>query len=105
MTKVEVMYQGENIIKVSAVGHANFAPNGTDIVCAGISTLLQTAVLAIKSMVKVDIVDTMKDGKLILNVPIDTEAQIVIKAILIGLKDIESDYPKNIIIKEIKDVY
>ena len=105
MTKIEIKYQVDNVEEIVAKGHSNFAPFGTDIVCAGISTLLQTAVLSIKTMFNYDIAEILKEGLIVLKLPSDAQVQIVIKAILIGLKDIATDYPKNINIKEIKDVY
>ncbi|MED1919470.1 ribosomal-processing cysteine protease Prp [Bacillus thuringiensis] len=37
-------------MKIEAVGHANYAEHGKDIVCAGISTIMQTALLGIQAI-------------------------------------------------------
>ncbi len=102
MTDIQVFYKGDNIVQLKAVGHTDYAPLGEDIVCAGISTLIQTAILAVNKMYSIDITQCLEDGKIELKIPEQTEIQIIIKAILYGLKDIESGYPQNIKIKEIR---
>ena len=42
------MRNGE--MEIYAVGHANFAPLGQDIVCAAVSTIMQTAVLGLEAI-------------------------------------------------------
>ena len=102
MTNIDIYYNGDNIVGLKAVGHTNYAPEGEDIVCAGISTLVQTAVLAIQKMYNINLIQSIDDGFIELKIPTNENVQIIIKAIIYGLKDIESGYPKNIKIKEIK---
>lgn len=105
MTKIEVILgQDKTIKKIIVKGHANYAECGRDIVCAGISTLLMTGALASKELLKIDILKEIQDGKLILEVPdnvVDDRLQTILQTVVIGLRDIESGYPKNICIKEI----
>lgn len=42
------MKSGDMEIKVK--GHAGYAPHGQDIVCAGVSAILQTAVLGLEAL-------------------------------------------------------
>ena len=105
MTKIEIFFEKDDIVKFTAKGHSNYASLGEDIVCAGISTLIQTAILALKKMFNQDIVEILKEGNVELNIPKQREAQLILQTIIIGLRDIESEYPKNIRIKEIRDVY
>lgn len=105
MTKVEIeLGQDKSIRKISVHGHANYEESGSDIVCAGISTLLMTGALAVREIVGKDIMKECKDGKLVLEVPtdsVDDKMQVILQTVIIGLRDIESGYPKNIKIKEI----
>ncbi len=105
MTTIEIVYNGDSIVQIKANGHTDYAPSGKDIVCAGISTLLQTAVLAVKKMYDIDILSKVSDGNIELNIPKNKEVQIIINSMIYGLRDIESGYPKNLQIKEIRDVY
>ena len=52
MTKILVSYQNGNIKSVDCKNHAGYADYGKDIVCAGISSITQTAVLGIKYIAK-----------------------------------------------------
>lgn len=105
MTKVEIyLGQDKTINKIAVRGHANYAESGSDIVCAGISTLLMTGALASRELLKIDILKEFSDGKLVLQVPedvVDDKLQVILQTVVIGLRDIESGYPKNISIKEI----
>lgn len=105
MTKIEIIYEKDRVVRLAAKGHANYSNIGEDIVCAGISSLLQTFVLSAKEMYAVDVVKILKEGNLEFSIPDDDNIQTILQAIIIGLKDIESGYPKNLKIKEIRDVY
>lgn len=49
MVKITVdMKSGKMLI--DADGHANYAPNGQDIVCSAVSAILQTAVLGLQGI-------------------------------------------------------
>ncbi len=105
MTKVEIeLGQDKSIKKITVHGHANYAESGSDIVCAGISTLLMTGALAARKIIGTDIMKECKDGRLVLEVPtdnVDDKLQVILQIVIIGLRDIESGYPKNIKRKEI----
>ncbi len=105
MTRVEVrLGQGKLIKKITVKGHAGYAEYGNDIVCAGISTLLMTGALAVRELIGIEILEECCDGKLVLEVPtdiVDDRLQVILQTVVIGLRDIESGYPKNIEIKEI----
>ncbi|MFE1631061.1 ribosomal-processing cysteine protease Prp [Brevibacillus reuszeri] len=49
MIKIKVLLDNGEM-KIEAVGHANYAEHGKDIVCAGISTIMQTALLGIQAI-------------------------------------------------------
>lgn len=47
MTRIEVDL-ASGLVVIKAEGHANYAEHGKDIVCASVSTVLQTAVLGLQ---------------------------------------------------------
>ncbi|QHZ55806.1 ribosomal-processing cysteine protease Prp [Brevibacillus sp. NSP2.1] len=49
MIKVKA-YLDNGEMKIHAVGHAGYAEHGKDIVCAAISTIMQTALLGIQAV-------------------------------------------------------
>lgn len=102
MTKIEIYCQNGNITKVACFGHSGFADYGNDIVCAGISSITQTAVLGIKHIAKAKhkcVIDE-KQGSLHLELtenefsPNFKDAQIVLNTMLCGLEDLAKQYPK-----------
>ncbi len=107
MTIVEVKREEGSITYVRASGHTDFAVHGEDIVCAGISSIIQTAILGVKNILKVDIMSTRDDGIIEIVVPQELDSkkkadiQIILETMLCGLKDLGSSYPNNINIKEI----
>ena len=104
MTEIKIKKQNENIVCVECKNHTGYADFGKDIVCAGVSSITQTAVLAIKKLTNVShnfqIDEKVGFLKLELN-DIDNsqnfhDAQIILKAMLCGLEDLQKQYPKYI---------
>jgi uncharacterized protein YsxB (DUF464 family) len=83
-------------------GHAEYAEYGKDIVCAGVSALVETAVLGLENVVGIKPLVNKKQGFFILKLPDSmTEeesknAAIILETIFLGLEDIAKSYPLNI---------
>lgn len=78
-------------------GHAGYAEHGRDIVCAGVTALVDTAVLALGQVAGIPHVARQGDGftevRLQAGSPAAQErAQVILETMLLGLKDIEKDY-------------
>ncbi|GAB6099076.1 ribosomal-processing cysteine protease Prp [Halanaerocella petrolearia] len=93
-----------NIYKFSAQGHAEYAPQGEDIICAAVSAIMQTAVFGLQSYLDVEpLVDTNNgwlscqlDPKLAR----DEKVKAILETMLVGLKEtakVHSKYLKIII--------
>ena len=83
----------------SAIGHAEYAPIGQDIVCSAISTLVQTTALALKTYCHVNIEVDQGDVYVYLKSK-SGKSTILIGAMVIGLREIEKQYPKHLSIEE-----
>ena len=82
----------------SVIGHAEFAEHGQDIVCAAISAIAQTALLGLNKYCKV--VSQVEGGDMtVLFVPND-ESITIIDTMLMGLKEVEREYPNHVKIQE-----
>lgn len=79
---IEVRYDRDNR-SISVSGHAGYAPKGQDIVCAGVSSLVYILVNGCKCRIEGETVFVSE------NTP-------VYDAVLMGLKKISENYPKNI---------
>lgn len=104
MTNIIIKKTNDNIISVECRNHTGFADYGKDIVCAGVSSITQTAVLGIQELtnVKNNLTIDEKLGYLKLEIydieqSTDFEkAQVILKTMLLGLEDLQKQYPKYI---------
>ncbi len=84
--------QNNNITKFSVEGHANADEYGKDIVCASISLLTQTTVLALYELLDIEIVYEIDDGWLYCELPLnlsDTlreKANLILNTMVLGIK-------------------
>lgn len=63
MTKVTVRKRNNKIFEVECDGHTNYGENGEDIVCASLSSVVQTAALGLLMIVMVE-VEMQRDDEL-----------------------------------------
>lgn len=54
MTEISVGLLGDRKVALKAVGHAGFSIHGTDIVCAGVSALIQALIYGFQEVLKAD---------------------------------------------------
>jgi hypothetical protein len=101
---IEIIFKNEkNHIKgFSVTGHANTAPHGHDIVCAGVSALTQTAILGLDVHLKKKISYKAEAGDLFVDMKEtpDDLSDAILKTMRLGLAEIEKLYPKVVKIKE-----
>lgn len=110
MTTVKLFYDGDRIYAVEAKGHTGYANAGKDIVCAAVSVLVQTAILALDKVAGAKIQKAEEDGYLRYRVTstdskILEASDIILKTIKVGLADIASAYPSHIKLEDTKNVY
>ena len=105
MTTIKIKRDNEDIICVECSDHTGFADFGKDIVCAGVSSITQTAVLGIKELtnlkhsfkidektgyLKLELIDIEKNSADFIN------CQVILKTMLLGIKNLQEQYPKYI---------
>lgn len=102
MIIVAITRIGQSIVAFKVSGHADTAPKGQDIVCAGVSTLAQSAVLGISQHLgrKVDL--KVKSGLLEMQVldSVDVLTDSILETMLLGLREIAKIYPNSVRIEE-----
>jgi len=87
-------------------GHAGYSEKGTDIVCAAISALTQTAVLAldrlvgVKPILKADSKTGFMDCRWENLSDKTDQAELVIGMVLLGLSEIQKQYPDHLKVDE-----
>ncbi len=113
MTNIKIFKNDGNIVCVQCMGHTGYAEQGEDIVCAGVSSLVQTAVLGLLMVAKIN-VDLTKDdmaGYLKAKLPSNLtdeenhDAQVILSTMLCGLADLRETYSNFINLEVIENVY
>ena len=108
MTKIEFFNPNSRVEGFCCTGHSGYGEEGTDIVCAAISSAVNLAittitdVLGVKAKVKVN----EKEARITLKLPASCEEQEeTVQAILAGLMlylcGLRDDYPNNIEVMEV----
>jgi len=113
MTKIIIKKRGENIRELEISGHTDYAVEGEDIVCAGLSCIAQTAVLGLLYIAKVNAHITRKneEGYLKIILPTDMNkdqilrCNTILQTAVLGLSDLRDGYSDFIELEVIEDVY
>ena len=63
MTRVTLYYHEGTLTGIESRGHSGFARNGSDIVCAAVSVLMQSLILGLEDIAKVQGLNVEKDER------------------------------------------
>jgi len=102
MITINIRRNSENAIEMLTVnGHANFAPHGQDIVCAGVSSLVQSAVMGLERHLRREVNFSQNKNELTVELveKPDGFTQAILETMLLGLGEIAKLYPKSVCIK------
>lgn len=110
MVRVEIVRDPSGAIRsFRASGHADYGEHGQDIVCAAVSVLTKTAVLALNEQagVKPDLVLRELSGYMKCTLPDsmgDTQsarAQLILETMVTGLRAVAREYSEFVRVKEV----
>lgn len=104
MTAVSVKTQGSHIVEVECDGHTDYGEEGEDIVCAALSSVVQTAVLGLMSVVGIAVSLKRDDrrGYLKMSLPKEItdgqrhDADVILNTMLCGISDLHEGFSKYI---------
>lgn len=91
------------IVAFAANGHSGYAELGSDIVCAGVSTLLQTALLGLTEYLALRVSYKVSSGNMqvaLLDTNSNSQADAILESMMLGLRQIAKTYDKYVCIKE-----
>ncbi len=98
MTSIVVKKIANNISSIECSGHSGYANEGEDIVCAAISSIIQTAVLGVLMLAKVDALVKRDEGYLQIVVPDDLsdekrrDCNLILNTAILGISDLREEY-------------
>ncbi len=102
MIKVEIFGNKSLPEGFRSQGHAGYNQAGYDIVCAGVSALTITCANALEEIAHCPVKATEEEGYLEIMIGESAtqiqryEGALLIKAMVLGLKDIAQNYPKHV---------
>ena len=96
---IKVVYSSNSLI---VTGHANYDDYGKDIVCASVSSLITCTVNGIYSLNKNSILYKDESNMIKIKILDDENALKLFNNLILMLKDLAKDYPKNIKIESEK---
>ncbi|NLA32666.1 MAG: ribosomal-processing cysteine protease Prp [Mollicutes bacterium] len=100
MIKVNYQKKDNQIKNIKINGHANYGSLGKDIVCASVSSIVITTINGILKIDNESIKYHENDSLVIENLKFDEITNKLLNNMLNLLEELESDYPKNIKIRE-----
>jgi uncharacterized protein YsxB (DUF464 family) len=87
----------QNSDGISIKGHAHYAEPGKDIVCAGVSTLVQNLVASISGLTIDEIQYDMQPGSVEIKYRnLSEAAQLLVDSFFVGITLIANVYPENV---------
>lgn len=100
MTKVVIEKKNGHIVALTADGHTGYGVEGEDIVCAALSSVIQTALLGLMRVAGISVNYTVYDaiGKMEFSLPEKmTEkdrfsADVILETMLCGIADLNEGY-------------
>ena len=102
MIRVTLRMNGGEITGFESKGHAGFAEEGRDIVCAAVSILTTTCVNALESVAGVKPDTRVSDGRMTVSLPANAghDAQVILRSMRQGLSDLAEEYPAYLQLNE-----
>ena len=94
MIHIQIAEKNQECIKVTVKGHAGYAGEGQDIICAAVSILMVNTVNSIETFTDDDF--TCDDGDGFMEITVDEEAspgtKLLMRSLCLGLEGIRQSY-------------
>jgi hypothetical protein len=108
MTEIRVHSESGLVVGISAQGHAGWGEKGEDVVCAGVSALMQALRVALFDVLSVPGAREVRDPSRALmefywSSSDDPRLGVVLQTILASLRGIEVSYPRFVRVLEVQD--
>lgn len=109
MTVVKIFRKNGNIIGYKASGHSGYSEQGSDIVCAALSTALQLPLLSMQEILKIKPKFKINEDGFLevdlesLNREYIEKLDLSLETMVLFIKELSKQYPKNIKLVEKED--
>lgn len=83
--------------RIEVTGHAYYAPQGFDIVCAAVSTLVDTLVASVGDLTDDRIKEELQPGLAVIQYgDLSARGRLLVDSFFIGVKGVEGVYPDRV---------
>lgn len=97
MTTIRIFRTEGHITAVSVEGHAGYAEEGSDIVCAAVSSLAQGALLGVRKVAGIDAESRVSEGRLTFRLPeYNEKSDAILETMRLALRDVMEGYRRYI---------
>lgn len=101
MTTIRIFRTEGHITAVTVEGHTGYAEEGSDIVCAAVSTLTQGALLGVRKVAGIDAESKVSDGRLTFRLAkYNDKSDAILETMRLALLDISEGYSRYIRMEE-----
>lgn len=112
MTTIKVSKKNGKFMSISAKGHTGYGEEGFDILCASVSSLIQSTALGLKTYVDKKIKLTVDEKTPFYKIDVSMltnenylKGEILLDTLVLSLKDLTDGYPENLKMEVKNDVY
>ena len=82
---------------IEVTGHANYAPPGFDIVCAAVSTLVDTLVASVEDLTDDRIKEDLQPGRAVIrDGDLSARGRLLVDSFFVGVKGVAGVYPDRV---------
>lgn len=99
MTEIKVFKKNGSVVRVVCDGHTGYGVEGEDIVCAALSSIVQTALLGLLAVARINVSFVKDDGKGWLEFTLPElderrrhDADVILDTMLCGVSDLREAY-------------
>ena len=102
MIRVTLHRKDDLITGFECLGHAGYAEEGYDIVCAAVSILTTTCANSLESVAGVKPMVKASKGKMVLALPAGSghDAQVILRSMRQGMRDLAEEYSQYLLLTE-----
>ena len=106
MTTVTFRMEGDRITGFTVQGHSGYAEEGSDIVCAAVTSAVRLTECAVNDILGLEASVRVKEESISLKLPCglgetnESTCQTLLTALMVYLTQLHEEYPENIIVLE-----
>ncbi len=106
MTTVSFRMEGDRIVGFTAKGHSGYADEGSDVVCAAVTSAVRLTECAVNDVLGLEASVKVRDASISLTLPAglgqanESTCQTLLTALMVYLTSLREEYPDHVLVVE-----